>query len=144
MLFRSQKIVVSCDDLTHTKLINDQLIIEENNITQHYPAMRVGNTLYLEWQGELHPVTQVDFIAKAAASSQQQGGLTAPMNGNIVQILVAPGQAVKQGTTLVVLEAMKMEHSISAPHDGIVQNIFCAEGDMVSDGMVLVELDGGE
>ena len=141
---QDQKIVVSCDDLTHTKLVNDQLIIEENNITQHYPAMRVGNTLYLEWQGELHPVTQVDFIAKAAASSQQQGGLTAPMNGNIVQILVAPGQAVKQGTTLVVLEAMKMEHSISAPHDGIVQNIFCAEGDMVSDGMVLVELDGGE
>ncbi len=66
------------------------------------------------------------------------------MNGNIVQILVAPGQAVKQGATLVVLEAMKMEHSIIAPHDGIVQNIFCAEGDMVSDGMVLVELDGGE
>ena len=141
---QQQKVVVYCDDLAHTKLINDKLIIEENNITQHYPAMRVGNTLYIEWQGELHPVSEVDFIAQAAASSQQQGGLTAPMNGNIVQILVAPGQAVKQGATLVVLEAMKMEHSIIAPHDGIVQNIFCAEGDMVSDGMVLVELDGGE
>ncbi len=44
----------------------------------------------------------------------------------------------------MVLEAMKMEHSIIAPHDGTVQNIFCAEGDMVSDGMVLVELDGAE
>ncbi|HKM36374.1 MAG TPA: acetyl/propionyl/methylcrotonyl-CoA carboxylase subunit alpha [Thiopseudomonas sp.] len=141
---QQQKVVVYCDDLTHTKLINDKLVIEENNMTQQYPALRVGNTLYLEWQGELHPVTQVDFIAQAAASSQQQGGLTAPMNGNIVQILVTPGQTVKQGATLVVLEAMKMEHSISAPHDGIVQNIFCAEGDMVSDGMVLVELDGGE
>ena len=141
---QQQKVVLYADDLTHTKLVNDQLIVEDTHISQHYPALRIGQTLYLEWQGELHPVTEVDFIAQAAASSQQQGGLTAPMNGNIVQILVTPGQAVVQGATLVVLEAMKMEHSIIAPHAGIVQNIFCAEGEMVKDGMVLVELDGGE
>lgn len=140
---QQQKVVVNSDDLTHSKLINDQLIVEENNITQRYPALRVADTLYLEWQGELHPVTEVDFIAQAAASSQQQGGLTAPMNGNIVQILVTLGQVVEQGATLVVLEAMKMEHSIVAPHAGTVQNIFCVEGEMVNDGMVLVELDGG-
>lgn len=141
---QQQKVVVNRDDLTHSTLINDQLIITENNITQRYPAVRADNILYLEWQGELHPVTEVDFIAQAAASSQQQGGLTAPMNGNIVQILVSPGQVVEQGATLVVLEAMKMEHSIIAPHAGTVQNIFCVDGEMVNDGMVLVELDGGE
>ena len=141
---QQQKVVVNCNDLSHSKLINGQLIVEENNLTQQYPALRVDNILYLEWLGELHPVTEVDFIAQAAASSQQQGGLTAPMNGNIVQILVTPGQVVEQGATLVVLEAMKMEHSIIAPHAGTVQNIFCVEGEMVSDGMVLVELDGGE
>lgn len=141
---QQQKVLVFDHDLTHTTLTNDKLTVEENNITQRYPAIRVDNTLYLEWKGELHPVNQIDFIAKAAESSQQQGGLTAPMNGNIVQILVTPGQVVKQGATLVVLEAMKMEHSIIAPHNGVVQSVFCKEGEMVSDGMVLVELDGGE
>ena len=84
------------------------------------------------------------YTLNLQAGEQQQGGLTASMNGNIVQILVKPGLEVEEGATLVVLEAMKMEHSIVAPHAGTVQNIFCAEGELVSDGMVLVELDGGE
>ena len=57
-----------------------------------------------------------------------------------MRVLVAPGQRVEAGTALVVLEAMKMEHSIRAPHDGTVNALFCQEGDMVSEGTVLVEL----
>ena len=141
---QQQRITINCNDLQNVQLIADQLVIEQDHVRQRIPALRVENTLYLEWQGELHPVTEVDFIAQATAGSQQQGGLTAPMNGSIVRVLVEPGQSVEEGATLVVLEAMKMEHSIRAPHAGTVQNIFCAEGDMVTDGMVLVELDGGE
>jgi 3-methylcrotonyl-CoA carboxylase alpha subunit len=62
------------------------------------------------------------------------------MNGSIVRVLVEPGQVVETGTALVVLEAMKMEHSIRAPHAGTVKALFCQEGDMVSEGTVLVEL----
>jgi 3-methylcrotonyl-CoA carboxylase alpha subunit len=51
------------------------------------------------------------------------------------------GQVVEAGTALVVLEAMKMEHSIRAPHGGTVKALFCQEGDMVSEGTVLVELE---
>ncbi len=69
-----------------------------------------------------------------------EGGLGAPMNGSIVRVLVEPGQVVEAGTALVVLEAMKMEHSIRAPHAGTVKALFCQEGDMVSEGTVLVEL----
>jgi 3-methylcrotonyl-CoA carboxylase alpha subunit len=57
-----------------------------------------------------------------------------------VRVLVEPGQVVEAGTALVVLEAMKMEHSIRAPHAGTVKALFCLEGDMVSEGTVLVEL----
>lgn len=64
------------------------------------------------------------------------------MNGSIVRVLVEPGQVVEAGTALVVLEAMKMEHSIRAPHEGTVKALFCQEGDMVSEGTVLVELEG--
>jgi len=62
------------------------------------------------------------------------------MNGSIVRVLVEPGQVVEAGTALVVLEAMKMEHSIRAPQGGTVKALFCQEGDMVSEGTVLVEL----
>ena len=104
-------------------------------------AIRQGEALFIEWQGELREVRRVDPIAEAEASHAQHGGLTAPMNGSIVRILVEAGQAVEAGTALVVLEAMKMEHSIRAPHAGIVKAMYCAEGDLVSEGSALVELE---
>jgi len=54
--------------------------------------------------------------------------------------LVEVGQQVVTGTPLVVLEAMKMEHSVRAGHDGVVAALYCNEGEMVSEGTVLVEL----
>ncbi|WP_372737778.1 acetyl-CoA carboxylase biotin carboxylase subunit [Neptunomonas sp.] len=72
-------------------------------------------------------------------SDQSAGGsLTAPMNGAIVAVFAEAGQIVKQGETLVIMEAMKMEHSIRAPHDGTVTEVYFAVGDLVSDGAALV------
>ena len=59
----------------------------------------------------------------------------------MVWVLVEAGQQVEAGTALVVLEAMKMEHSIRAAHAGTVKALYCNEGEMVSEGAVLVELD---
>ncbi|TRX76448.1 acetyl/propionyl/methylcrotonyl-CoA carboxylase subunit alpha [Pseudomonas mangiferae] len=104
-------------------------------------AIRQGDTLYLDWQGETLAVTRFDPIAAADASHTQQGGLHAPMNGSIVRVLVEAGQTVEAGAALVVLEAMKMEHSIRAPHAGVVKSLYCREGELVSEGTVLVELE---
>lgn len=104
-------------------------------------AIRRGQTLYLQWDGELHAVSAFDPIAEADASHSHQGGLSAPMNGSIVRVLVTVGQAVEAGAQLVVLEAMKMEHSIRAPHAGTVKALYCQEGEMVSEGAALVELE---
>lgn len=83
---------------------------------QRQTFYRKGDVLYLKWNGVLHTVRQVDPIAHAgAAQSGHGGGLTAPMNGSIVRILVEAGQQVEAGAPLVVLEAMKMEHSIAPP-----------------------------
>ena len=82
-----------------------------------------------------------DPIAAAEAGNAHQGGLTAPMNGSIVQVLVVPGQQVEAGAALVVLEAMKMEHSIRAPEAGTIKAIHCAEGELIGEGAVLVELE---
>lgn len=123
------------------RLEGEQLCHDQDGLRRRHLAVRRGGTLYLQWQGELHAVSVHDPIAAAEASHSHQGGLGAPMNGSIVRVLVEPGQVVEAGTALVVLEAMKMEHSIRAPHSGTVKALFCQEGDMVSEGTVLVELE---
>ncbi|OEC34788.1 3-methylcrotonyl-CoA carboxylase alpha subunit [Pseudomonas cuatrocienegasensis] len=116
------------------------LQVESDGLRQQHLAIRRGDSLYLRYAGELHAVTRFDQIAEVDASHHQNGGLTAPMNGSIVRVLVEAGQPVEAGTALVVLEAMKMEHSIRAPHAGTVKALYCGEGEMVSEGAVLVEL----
>src|SRR5690606_24212428 len=112
-----------------------------SNVSRQPKVIRKDETLYLEWNGELQAVTAFDPIADVEASHQHHGGLTAPMNGSIVRVLVEAGQSVEAGATLVVLEAMKMEHSIRAQQAGVVKGLFYAEGDMVSEGAVLLELE---
>ena len=123
------------------QLHNEQVLVEENGLRRQHLAIRRGQSLFLQWQGDLLEIRRFDPIAEAEASHQQHGGMTAPMNGSIVRVLVEVGQAVEAGTALVVLEAMKMEHSIRAAHAGTVKALFCAEGDMVSEGSALVELE---
>ncbi|MDO3722797.1 acetyl/propionyl/methylcrotonyl-CoA carboxylase subunit alpha [Marinobacter sp. chi1] len=73
--------------------------------------------------------------------SAGEGSLAAPMNGAIVAVQAEVGDAVSAGQTLVIMEAMKMEHAIKAPADGIVSEIFFAEGDQVSEGAELIAID---
>ena len=123
------------------QLQGEVLQVERNGLRQQHLAIRRGESLYLHYAGELRSIQRVDPIAEVEASHQHHGGLTAPMNGSIVRLLVEAGQQVEAGTALVVLEAMKMEHSIRAPHAGTVKALYCSEGEMVSEGAVLVELE---
>ncbi|MCZ8392579.1 acetyl/propionyl/methylcrotonyl-CoA carboxylase subunit alpha [Achromobacter xylosoxidans] len=68
------------------------------------------------------------------------GGLTAPMPGKIISIAVKAGDSVAKGQPLLVMEAMKMEHTISAPADGKVEELFYAVGDQVTEGAELVAI----
>ena len=122
-------------------LRDEQLVIEQNGVRRQHLAIRRADTLYLRWDGELRDVSLHDPIAAVGASHVAQGGLTAPMNGSIVRVLVEVGQTVEAGAQLVVLEAMKMEHSLRAPHGGVIKALFCLEGEMVSEGCALVELE---
>jgi len=66
--------------------------------------------------------------------------VTAPMPGDIVEILVQPGQAVKTGEALCVLDAMKMKNTIHAPQAGIIAEICVVEGQSVEYGVSLFRL----
>ncbi len=79
--------------------------------------------------------------AKAAPKAAPAGGtpVKAPMPGNVLDIKVSNGQAVKSGDVLVILEAMKMENEIKAPQDGVV-TVVASKGATVNTGDVLVTL----
>jgi 3-methylcrotonyl-CoA carboxylase alpha subunit len=64
-----------------------------------------------------------------------------PMPATVVAIHAVPGQAVTEGETIIVLEAMKMELPIKAPRSGVVKAVHCAKGDLVQPGVNLLELD---
>lgn len=122
--------------------VQDQhLVIEQHGVRTRHLAVRRGDTLYVQWDGELQAVSACDPLVAAGARQAHEGGLSAPMNGSIVRVMVAVGQNVAAGAQLVVLEAMKMEHSLRAPRDGVVKAVFGQEGDMVGEGAVLVELE---
>ena len=84
----------------------------------------------------------VDPIARTPQSAEA-GGLTAPMPGKLLSLLVTAGQTVQRGQALAVLEAMKMEHTISAPRDGVVSELLHAVGDQVLEGAELLRLQAG-
>jgi len=72
-------------------------------------------------------------------AGEGQGGLTAPMNGTMVSLLVEPGTEVKKDDALLVMEAMKMEHTIRAPFDGVVKAFYYQPGELVDGGAQLVD-----
>ena len=63
------------------------------------------------------------------------------MPGKVVQVLKSNGESVKAGDTLIVVEAMKMEHSLKASKDGKVSAIHCKEGAQVNEGDTLIVLE---
>src|SRR6185437_5187081 len=83
----------------------------------------------------------VDSLAHAGAEAEPGGHLTAPMSGTVVAVMVAVGDAVDKGAALIVLEAMKMEHTIVAPGSGRVAAVHFAVGDRVGEGADLVDVE---
>ena len=79
-----------------------------------------------------------------AEHSSGQGELTAPMPGKVIEVLIAKGDRVAEGDTLLLLEAMKMEHRIRAPFAGIVDDLHYGAGDLVDEGAELVSLSSEE
>ncbi len=77
-------------------------------------------------------------------ASQATDHFTAPMNGTIVAQVAKPGQAVKKGDALLIMEAMKMEHSITAPCDGKVLTFNFDAGELVDGGVQLLEFEAAE
>ena len=102
-------------------------------------VVREGETLHVFHGGKLTQLALFDALAHAGGDDAHGGKLAAPMPGKIVALLAAKGAQVKKGTPLLVMEAMKMEHTITAPSDGTVQEFLFAAGDQVAEGAELLK-----
>lgn len=121
-------------------LNRNQLTIEINE--QNYQATienkKHSLTLYTS-QGQTS-IERFNWDTLGDKTTTHKGQLTAPMSATVVAILKNIGETVKAGDRLIVLEAMKMEHTIHAPTDGILQDIFYTVGAQVSEGVELLSL----
>jgi len=105
----------------------------------HVIAMRLksGDIAVFE-RGETWILSLYDPFAAADEQGSAADRVTAPMPGKVIQVLVRPGESVKRGQPLAVLEAMKMEHTLSASTDALVATVDVSPGDQVNEGAVIV------
>jgi len=116
----------------------DDYAIRLGEQTIHGVVRRDGDVLHVFTGGAHYQLTFHDPMAHAGEAELDTGRLTAPMPGKVVAVLAAKGQQVKRGEALVIMEAMKMEHTIAAPHDGVIDEILYGVGDQVADGAPLL------
>ena len=99
---------------------------------------RVGDVWWVHMDGRAH---LVHIHEKGSGNAiKDDGALTAPMPGTILQLMVKEGQRVREGQDLMVLEAMKMEHRIKSPKAGEVTKLHYQQGERVDMGSVLAEI----
>jgi 3-methylcrotonyl-CoA carboxylase alpha subunit len=125
-------------ELSLTARSGDTLSIKLGDQAVHGTVRRDGENFHVFASGRHVVLAYNDPMAHAGEAEATGGRLTAPMPGKVVAVLVAKGQQVKQGDALVIMEAMKMEHTIGAPSDGLVEEILYQVGDQVADGAPLL------
>jgi len=116
----------------------NDLVLKIADRTVSGTVVRDGEHIHVFSQGVHTDLYYSDALAHAGETEAEGGRLTAPMPGKIVAVLVAKAQEVKKGDALLIMEAMKMEHTISAPHDGVIDDVLYAVGDQVTEGAQLL------
>jgi 3-methylcrotonyl-CoA carboxylase alpha subunit len=131
--------------IVHRRGGDMSLIVEGRNFDLHSHSGSVARlssgAIAVMDAGETWTLSLFDPFAAADAADAATDRVTTPMPGKIVQVLVKPGDKVKQGQPLAVLEAMKMEHTLSAPADAKVASVDVAPGDQVAEGTTVVRFE---
>jgi acetyl/propionyl-CoA carboxylase alpha subunit len=142
-------ISVDGDPLAASRLIGvnpDGVDLEVGGRRRRYAVARQGDVTYVDGPEGSFELIRVPRFVDAAASTHV-GSLLAPMPGTVLRVLTAEGETVTAGQPLVVLEAMKMEHTVSAPTAGTVTEVAVEPGDQVDTGQMMAVVtadDAGE
>jgi 3-methylcrotonyl-CoA carboxylase alpha subunit len=100
-----------------------------------------GDVFHVFCRGTVQAFEWANLLAHAAHTEHGEGRLTAPMPGKVIAVLVEAGAVVEKGAPLIVMEAMKMEHTIGAPAAGRVAEVLYGVGDQVADGAQLLVME---
>ena len=138
LLERTPKIWTFANHCAHPREDGRIRIYFEDGTKAWAHVAKVGDVWWVHAQGHTF---KLERIEPGASDADDGGGLTAPMPGKVLEVLVSEGQSVSAGATLMVLEAMKMEHRIVAASDGTVSAIHYGVGDQVEQGVALLALD---
>jgi 3-methylcrotonyl-CoA carboxylase alpha subunit len=122
----------------------DGLRARQGGRNLHAGVARVGSAVSVLLDGRIADFAVIDPLAVERSGGIAENRIVAPMTGLVRSVPAAAGERVLRGDILVVLEAMKMEHSLRAASDGVVGAVHCAVGDTVSDGTLLVEFAPAE
>ena len=101
-------------------------------------TVKVGDDWWIHLDGRIH-LLSID--EQGAGGSDDSGGMTAPMPGKVLELLCNVGDTVESGQTLIVMEAMKMEHRIAANGSGKIVAIHHQVGEQVDAGAVLIDIE---
>jgi acetyl-CoA/propionyl-CoA carboxylase biotin carboxyl carrier protein len=110
----------------------DDLVVTHNGTTRRYGCARDGAVLWLGFEGHTWALTEIERATAVESGSARGGPLTSPMPGTVLAVRVSQGAHVVAGTPLLVVEAMKMEHTITAQVDGVVSELFVHAGQQVA------------
>lgn len=116
-------------------MVGEEVFEFSANVFHQAAFIKQGSDILLQVNGREYRIVEADKQRKVGTDS---GNSQAPMAGKIIQISVEPGDEVKAGDVLLILEAMKMEQQILAPRDGVIDRILCKENDQVSAGAELI------
>jgi 3-methylcrotonyl-CoA carboxylase alpha subunit len=114
--------------------------VELDGVRRRVIVLEHGREIAVFLDGESWRLVEIDPLAPPAGDDPTAGRLTAPMPGRVTQLLVEPGDGVGRGQPLIIIEAMKMEHTVTAPADGVVEAVRFAVGDLVEEGAELITL----
>lgn len=115
----------------------DRLVVRTEDGAHSALSVRSGDQVLVSYRGRVFRVEKPS--AKATRSQRRASGETqAPMPGQVVEVFVEQGSRVALGQKLLVLEAMKMQHTVSAPFEGTVTKLPVSKGEQVAEGQLLV------
>lgn len=118
---------------------NDQILVNVNGQIHTGTIIQHNYQLHIFSNKEHFQIDLYDPVSNQAHAADLNSHLIAPMPGTVTSILVNAGQTVNKGDSLLVIEAMKMEHTIIAPQDGSVEQIYFQVGDIVEEGKQLLK-----
>ncbi len=121
-----------------------EVLVVLNGMRQSARVVRHGDELTVITHDGSHRLRLQNPLDLGAADDGPDPRIVAPMPGRIVEILVGAGDKVKRGAPLILLEAMKMEHTLAAPSDGLIRGVAYAVGDLVEDGAELFDFEPAE